>query len=119
MTSEAPEPQIHIGEVSGSTFAIGSHAEARSYHGATPPRDEATAQLLAALRHLRADLSDAEPADGSADLDAALADAEDEITRTGSAGEGRLRRLRTLLGDAVAVSTVAASAATVAALLGT
>ncbi|MFD5001067.1 hypothetical protein [Streptomyces buecherae] len=119
MTSEEPQPRIHIGEVSGSTFAIGSHAEARSYHGATSPRDEATEQLLAALRGLRAELSGAEPTDEGADLDAALADAEDEITRTGSAGEGRLRRLRALLADTVAVSTVAASAATVAALLGT
>ncbi|MFT2014264.1 hypothetical protein ACMA1D_00215 [Streptomyces sp. 796.1] len=118
MSSTEPQPQIHIGEVSGSTFAIGSHAEARSYHGTGAAPDQATDDLLTALRELRAELSRAEPTDGSADLDAALADAEDEITRTGSAGEGRLRRLRALLGDAVAVSAVAASAATVAAQLG-
>lgn len=119
MTSEEPQPQIHIGEVSGSTFAIGSHAEARSYHGTTPPPDQATEQLLTALRALRADLSGAGTPEGTGELDGALADAEDEITRTGSVGEGRLRRLRALLADAVGVSTVAASAATVAALLGT
>lgn len=119
MTSEQPQPQIHIGTVSGSTFAIGSHAEASSYHGVTPPRDDSTEQLLAALRQLRADLSSAETTEETAELDEALTDAEDEITRTGSASEGRLRRLRALLADGVAVSTLAASAATVAALLGT
>lgn len=118
MTSEEPTPQVSIGDVSGSTFAVGSHAEARSYHGTTASSDEGTERLLAAVRELRADLSRTRTTEESEELDRALADTEDEITRTGSAGESCLRRLRELLTDAASLTTLLTSAGTVAGLLG-
>ncbi|MGV9884978.1 hypothetical protein [Streptomyces sp. NPDC003006] len=118
MASEEPQPHVRIGDVSGSTFAIGSHADARSYHGTAPSYDDGAERLLAALRELRADLSRTRATEQTAELDGALADAEDEIARTGSAGESRLRRLRELLTDAASLTTVLTSAGTVAGLLG-
>lgn len=118
MASEEPEPQISIGDVSGSTFAVGSHADATSYHGTTPSYDDGTERLLAALRELRVDLSRTRRTEESEELDRALADAEDEIARTGSAGESRLRRLRELLTDTASLTTILTSAGTVAGLLG-
>lgn len=119
MSSEEPQPNVTIGDVSGSTFAVGNHADVRSYHGSAPAHDEDTERLLAALQELRADLARTRTTPESDELDGALADAEDEITRTGSAGENRLRRLRELLADAVSLTTVLTSAASLAGLLGT
>ncbi|ANH93052.1 MULTISPECIES: hypothetical protein [unclassified Streptomyces] len=113
----ADEPGVRIGDVSHSTFAIGSHAHAES-HRTAAPRDAAAEELLAAVRELRADLQRVRASDRSRDLDAALADTEDEITRTGSAGESRRQRLRELLADAQSVLAVFASAGSVAGLLG-
>ncbi len=118
MAGETPQPHVSIGDVSGSTFAIGSHANARSYHGTTPSYDEGTERLLAAFRELRADLARTRTTELTAELDEALADAENEVTRTGSADESRLRRLRELLTDAASLTTVLASAGTLAGLLG-
>lgn len=112
------EPTVHIGDVSQSTFAIGSHARAESHHGAPVQRDEAAEELLAAVRELRADLSRMRHSDETTELDAVLADTEEEITRTGTAGAGRLQRLREVLTDAGTVLTLFASAGTVAGLLG-
>ncbi|MFH8791672.1 hypothetical protein [Streptomyces sp. NPDC017941] len=117
MAGEEPQSHVSIGDVSNSTFAVGSHAHARSYHGAPVSRDEGTERLLTALRELRADLSRRQAPEQTAELDEALADAEDEITRTGSADEGRLRRLRELLTDAASLTTVLTSAGTLAGLL--
>lgn len=119
MTGEEPQPHVSIGDVSGSTFAIGSHANASTHHGTVPSRADDMERLLAALRELRADLSRTRATDQTAELDEALAEAEDEIVRTGNAGEGRLRRLRELLTDAASLTTVLTSAGTVAGLLGT
>lgn len=115
------EPNVRIGDVSGSTFAIGSHARAESHHhGGPAQRDEATEELLRAVRELRADLSSGRvrQSEQTAELDAALADTEDEISRTGAAGPTRLQRLRDLLTDAQALTALLASAGTVAGLLG-
>ncbi|GAA1418599.1 hypothetical protein GCM10009601_14260 [Streptomyces thermospinosisporus] len=120
MASE--EPTVRIGDVSGSTFAIGSHARAVSHQqgGGAAPRDEAAEELLRAVRELRADLAGGRvrQTDRTAELDAALAETEDEINRTGAAGPSRLQRLRDLLADAQALTALLASAGTVAGLLG-
>jgi hypothetical protein len=115
--STADEPGVSIGDVSHSTFAIGSHAHAESHHHAAPA-DAGDAELLDAVRELRADLRRVRGTDQTRDLDAALADTEDEITRTGTAREGRRQRLRELLTDGQSVLTLLASAGTVAGLLG-
>ncbi|CAL9461021.1 hypothetical protein [Streptomyces sp. Tu 3180] len=112
------EPNVRIGDVSHSTFAIGRHARAEGHHGVPAQRDAAAEELLEAVRALRADLPRLRQSEQTAQLDEALADTEDEISRTGTAGEGRLRRVRELLTDAQAVTAVLASAGTVAGLLG-
>ncbi len=88
------------------------------HYDAPAPRDEATGELLEAVRALRADLSRVRQSEETARLDEALADTEDEIGRTGAVDEGRLGRLRRLLTDAQALTEVLASAGTVAGLLG-
>ncbi|MEU5089599.1 hypothetical protein [Streptomyces sp. NPDC021356] len=113
----ADEPGVSIGDVSQSTFAIGSHAHAESHHHAAPA-DPAAQELLTAVRELRADLRRVRDTDQTRSLDASLADTEDEITRTGTAGESRRQRLRELLTDAQSVLTLFASAGTVAGLIG-
>lgn len=118
MAGEEPQPHVSIGDVSGSTFAVGSHAEARSYHQATPSYHGDAEQLLAAVQELRADLSRTRATERTAELDQALADTEEEVNRTGDAGESRRRRLRELLTDAASLTTVLTSAGTVAGLLG-
>ncbi|MBD0417646.1 hypothetical protein H0H10_00320 [Streptomyces sp. TRM S81-3] len=119
MASDESRLDVTIGDVSGSTFAIGDHAHAESHHGTTAPREEDIERLLDAIRELRADLGRTRATPQTADLDAALADAEDEITRTGNPGRSRLQRLRELLTDAESLTAVLASAATLAGLLGT
>jgi hypothetical protein len=112
------EPSVDIsGGVSKSTFAIGSHAHAESHHGTGVPRDAAAEELLAAVRELRADLTRMRATDETTALDGALADTEEEITRTGQAAPSRLDRLRHLLQDSQALVTLVASAGTVAGLL--
>jgi len=112
------EPNVSIGDVSHSTFAIGSHAQAVSHHGTGPQRDEAAEELLKAVRELRADLTRVRGTDRTAALDAELADTEDEITRTGQAAPSRRERLRELLTDSQALLSVLASAGAVAGLVG-
>ncbi|MGW4561868.1 hypothetical protein ACWEN3_05470 [Streptomyces sp. NPDC004561] len=112
------EPRISIGDVSHSTFAIGDHAHAESHHGTAAQRDEAAEELLLAVRELRADLARVRATGRTAELDAALADTEDEITRTGQATPSRRERLRRLLDDSQALLGVLASAATLAGLVG-
>jgi hypothetical protein len=118
MAGEQAQPHVRIGDVTSSTFAIGSHARAESHHGTTTSRDDHTEQLLVAVRQLRSDLGRVRASDQTADLDAALADTEEEIVRAGRADESRLRRLRELLTDAASLTTVLSSAGAVASLLG-
>ncbi|MFE4666324.1 hypothetical protein ACFRI7_05045 [Streptomyces sp. NPDC056716] len=115
MTTEG-EPTVRIGDVSGSTFAIGSHARAESHHGTggAPRVDPAVAELLAAVRELRADLTRVRADDRTAELDGELAGAEEEIDRTGGVGRTRLERLRQLLTDSEALMSLLASAGAVA-----
>ncbi|MEV5848974.1 hypothetical protein ACGF3G_19370 [Streptomyces sp. NPDC048179] len=111
------EPQVTLGNVSGSTFAIGSHAHAESHHhGASG--SQADEELLAAVRELRADLARVRGTEQTAALDTALAETEDEITGTGQAGPTRRQRLRELLTDSQALLSVLASAGALAGLLG-
>ncbi|MFJ9907087.1 hypothetical protein ACIRVK_30055 [Streptomyces sp. NPDC101152] len=116
------QPSVNIGDISGNnTFSIGSGSHAESHHvhhatGAQP--DEATEQLLAAVRELRADLGRVRGTGQTAELDEALADTETEITTTGQAGPTRRERLRELLSDSQALVTFLASAGTLAGLLG-
>jgi hypothetical protein len=112
------EPAVRIGDVTGSTFAVGSHAHAESHHGVPGGSDPAARELLRAVRDLRADLARVRQSEQTAQLDEALADTEDEIDRTGAVGESRRRRVRELLTDAQTLTAVLASAATVAGLLG-
>ncbi|MFI8302413.1 hypothetical protein ACIF80_02960 [Streptomyces sp. NPDC085927] len=112
------EGGVHIGDVHGSTFAIGSNAHAESHHGVPAPRDAADEELLTAVRELRADLARLRQSEQTAQLDEALADTEEEIDRTGTAGESRRRRLRDLLAAAETLTALLASAGTVAGLLG-
>jgi hypothetical protein len=112
------ESNVSFGDVSHSTFAVGSNAQAVSHHGTAPQRDEAAEELLKAVRELRADLSRVRGTDQTVALDAALADTEDEIARTGQAAPTRRERLRELLADSQALLTVLASAGAVAGLVG-
>ncbi|CAM5302480.1 hypothetical protein ACFV83_16155 [Streptomyces pharetrae] len=116
--TNADEPSVRIGDVSHSTFAIGSQARAESHHGTASQRDPAAEELLAAVRALRADLTRVRADGRTAQLDAELAETEDEITRTGAVGQGRLQRLRQLLTDSEALVSLIASAGAVAGLLG-
>ncbi|MFJ6655126.1 hypothetical protein ACIQNG_01985 [Streptomyces sp. NPDC091377] len=110
----AAEPAVRLGDVSGSTFAIGSHAHAESHHGATSRTDPAVEQLRVGVRELRSDLARLRADGRTAELDAELAGAEDEINRTGAVTPTRLQRLRQLLTDSEALVGLFASAAAVA-----
>ncbi|MFJ4711086.1 hypothetical protein [Streptomyces sp. NPDC088785] len=112
------EPSVTLGDVHGSTFAIGSHARAESHTHGAPQRDEAMRELLDAVRELRADLTRLRADEPLRVLDAELAGAEGELVRTGSAPATRLERLRALLGDSQAVLSMLTSAGTVAGMLG-
>ncbi|MFD8573495.1 hypothetical protein [Streptomyces sp. NPDC059639] len=112
------EPSVSIGDVHGSTFAIGSHARAESHTHGAPQRDETMRELLEAVRELRADLTRLRDDGQLRALDAELAETEGELARTGSAPATRLERLRALLGDSQAVLSLFTSAGTVAAMLG-
>ncbi|MFC7840345.1 hypothetical protein [Streptomyces sp. NPDC057382] len=116
--TDGNEPGVRIGDVSHSTFAIGSQARAESHHGTARQRDPAAEELLAAVRALRADLTRVRADERTAQLDTALADTESEIARTGTVGQGRLQRLRQLLTDSEALVSLIASAGAVAGLLG-
>ncbi|WP_320780412.1 hypothetical protein [Streptomyces sp. CRN 30] len=123
MTSPEPaepdgESGVRIGDVTHSTFAVGRHARAESHHGGDRRPGPADEELLAAVRALRADLARVRQDDRTRQLDAALADTEDDIARTGTAEEGRRQRLRELLADAQAVVSLFTSAAAVGGLLG-
>jgi len=118
----AREPSISIGDISGSNnnVAAGSNARAESHvhHGPGAQPDEATRQLLEAVRQLREDLGRVNSSEQTAALDEALAETETEITGTGQAGPTRRQRLRELLADSQALVTFLSSAGAVAALLG-
>ncbi|MUT92590.1 hypothetical protein [Streptomyces sp. Z38] len=112
------DPNVSIGRADNSSFAFGANARAETHNTTAPARDETAEQLLAAVRELRQDLARLRENEQVARLDSTLADTEEEITRTGTAGEGRIQRLREALTDAQSVLTLFSSAGAVAALLG-
>ncbi|MFE5395160.1 hypothetical protein ACFQ9U_11390 [Streptomyces sp. NPDC056568] len=114
----AHEPNVHIGNAQGATFAVGDNANVTGNYGTAAARDEAAEELLKAVRELRADLARVQRTERTAELDTALADTEEEITRTGTTPEGRLQRLRTALEDTQTALSLFASFGTVAGLLG-
>ncbi|MGC5364661.1 hypothetical protein ACPXCE_23835 [Streptomyces sp. DT24] len=121
------ERAVHIGSVSGSSFAIGDHNQVGTVNGASgADREAAVTELLSAVRELRADLSrlTARVADRGpvAVLDGELVSVQDEIESTDVVTPGRLARLRDALLSAGPVVELLASgsavATSVAALLG-
>lgn len=112
------ESGINISGVTNSAVAIGAGASADNRTGGAPGRDQATEELLQAVRELRADLTRVRASEETATLDAALAETEEEIATTGQAAPSRRERLRELLQDSQALVTLFASAGAVAGLLG-
>ncbi|MGP4005687.1 hypothetical protein [Streptomyces sp. 4N124] len=100
-----------------NTHSVESYARATG-HAHTAAMDEATAELLRAVRELQADLQRVRATEQTAALVAALAETEEEITITGQAGPIRRERLRELLSDSQALMNILASAGALAGLLG-
>ena len=112
---------ITIGDIScNNVVAVGRGASAESHvhQGTGAQPDEATRQLLAAIRKLREDLALVNSTEQTVALGEALADTETEITSTGQAGPTRRQRLRELLTDSQALVTFLSSAGALAGLLG-
>ncbi|MFB8775811.1 hypothetical protein [Streptomyces broussonetiae] len=119
MAASEPTPNIHIGRADNSSFAFGSHGHAETHNTApAAARDADAEELLKAVRELRADLARLRESEQTTRLDAALAETEEEISTTGTAGQTRRQRLRELLEDGQSVLTLFASAGAVAGLLG-
>ena len=120
MASE--QPSISIGDISGSNNAVaaGNQASAESHvhQGTGAQPDEATRQLLAAVRKLMEDLAVLNSTEQTVALGEALADTETEITSTGQAGPTRRQRLRELPTDSQTLVTLLSSAGALAGLLG-
>ncbi|MFI1185568.1 hypothetical protein [Streptomyces californicus] len=100
MTVQNPDGQpprtVHIGSVTGSAFAVGDHNTVTQHQNAVPA-DETQAELLRAVRKLRADLARFTPSDATEILDAELVSVADEIETAGAAAPGRLTRLQQAL----------------------
>lgn len=112
---------ITIGDISGNNVVAvgrGASAESHVHQGTGTQPDEATRQLLAAIRKLREDLALVNSTEQTVALGEALADTETEITSTGQAGPTRRQRLRELLTDSQALVTFLSSAGALAGLLG-
>lgn len=105
---------VNISGVSGGAISIGAHSQAVSYNQAPPQTDEATLALLQAVRALRTELRALRTTDETTAVDGELEEIEDEITRTGQAGSGRLAALRDRLETGAGVVGLLASATTVA-----
>ncbi|MDH6225427.1 MULTISPECIES: hypothetical protein [Streptomyces] len=112
------EPTVRFGDVTGSTFAVGSHARAESHHHAAGRERVEDQELLEALRELRSELAGRPESPAVTGINEAIDEAEEEITRTGRAGEGRRARLRERLESAEGITSWITAAAAVAAMLG-
>lgn len=112
-----PQPQsqrpVHIGSVTGSAFAVGDHNTV-TQHQHAGPADETQAELLQAVRELRADLARFVTSDATEVLDAELVSVADEIETSGAAEPGRLARLQQALTAAGTVTGTLASGVAVA-----
>ncbi|MCF3169011.1 hypothetical protein IPZ64_19050 [Streptomyces violaceoruber] len=104
---------VHIGSVTGSAFAVGDHNTVTQHQNAGPA-DETQAELLRAVRELRADLARFTPSDTTEVLDAELVSVADEIETAGAAEPGRLARLQRALDAAGALAGSLASGVAVA-----
>ncbi|RAJ71765.1 hypothetical protein K378_00585 [Streptomyces sp. Amel2xB2] len=106
---------VHIGSMSGGAIATGAHGQAVSHsHAAPPPQtDEAMLALLEAVRALRTDMRVLASSGETAAVGGELDEIEDEITRTGRAGTGRLARLRERLETGASAVGLLASATAV------
>ncbi|MFH8881577.1 hypothetical protein [Streptomyces californicus] len=117
MTGQNPDGQpprtVYIGSVTGGAFAVGDHNTVTQYQNAGPA-DETQAELLRAVRELRADLARFTPSDTTEVLDAELVSVVDEIETAGAAEPGRLARLQRALDGAGALAGSLASGAAVA-----
>ncbi|MBD2829114.1 hypothetical protein ID875_13830 [Streptomyces globisporus] len=117
MTGQNPDGQpprtVHIGSVTGSAFAVGDHNTVTQHQNAGPA-DETQAELLRAVRELRADLARFTPSDTTEVLDAELVSVSDEIETAGAAEPGRLARLQRALDAAGALAGALASGVAVA-----
>lgn len=102
---------ISIGVMSGGAAASGPHARALD---ATTRVLDAPPELLAAMGTLRAQLRLLSPSDETSDVDARLAEAEEEIEAAGQVRRSRLQWLRERLDlGATAAATLASAAAVV------
>ncbi|MEU4654032.1 hypothetical protein AB0G32_08830 [Streptomyces sp. NPDC023723] len=122
---DTPDPRtastsgsVSIGSMSGGSVATGAHASATSYHTTGAAPDARHAELLDAIRELRAALpSAADRTDADTSLDRELADTAAEIAHTGAAAPARLTRLlggvRGWLGGQAAAAGAVASATAV------
>ncbi|MBK0374880.1 hypothetical protein I3215_18565 [Streptomyces sp. RB110-1] len=112
-TDGQPPRTVHIGSVTGSAFAVGDHNTVTQHQNAGPA-DETQAELLRAVRELRADLARFTPSDTTEVLDAELVSVADEIETAGAAEPGRLGRLQRALDAAGALAGSLASGVAVA-----
>lgn len=111
--SQQPQRTVHIGSVTGSAVAVGDHNTV-TQHQHAGPADEAQAELLRAVRELRADLARFTASDTTEVLDAELVSVADEIETAGGAAPGRLARLQQALTAAGTLTGTLASGAAVA-----
>ncbi|MFI5902721.1 hypothetical protein [Streptomyces cyaneofuscatus] len=115
--SQQPQRTVHIGSVTGSAFAVGDHntvTQHQHQHQHAGPADEAQAELLRAVRELRADLARFTASDTTEVLDAELVSVADEIETAGGAAPGRLARLQQALTTAGTLTGTLASGVAVA-----
>ena len=97
-----PPGSVSIGgDAHGVAISTGDHATASvEISHDTGVQDERHRELLEQIRLLRGQLPLFAGADGVAEAEAGLAEAEEEITRSGTAGPGLLRGLWERLGRA-------------------
>ncbi|MEI5102085.1 hypothetical protein RB200_30680 [Streptomyces sp. PmtG] len=108
---------VSIGSVSGGSLSFGEHGKAESTNFTTVVAAAEYAELLTAVRRLRADLAGAGRTADDEEVDADLAEVEGAINRTGRVEAGPLRRLRDrLTGYASAATTVGVVTAVVQAV---
>ncbi|MEV7420449.1 hypothetical protein [Streptomyces sp. NPDC089919] len=115
MASSDEQGSFRIGSISGSAvnFGQGGTAHNVNNYGSAAAADPAQAELLRAVRELRADLERLRPSEQTAALDAELAGAEDELASAEPVQESRLVRLREALTGAGPVLDLLASGAAV------
>ncbi|MYU09409.1 hypothetical protein GTZ78_01570 [Streptomyces sp. SID8361] len=109
---------IRFGNVRGSAIGIGDHNRIVNGREGEVPCDPAYQELLEAVRQLTDDLRRVVPSPEVGVLTDELAQAQDEIRRTGRAGAGRLARIRVLLQDANASVGMLASGVAVGQAVG-